>query len=57
MVALATPALAEIVNINLLQLNDIYEITPVEGELVAGWRVWRHYVNNFTTPTLVHTRC
>ncbi|EKF06106.1 MULTISPECIES: bifunctional metallophosphatase/5'-nucleotidase [unclassified Tolypothrix] len=36
MVALATPALAEIVNINLLQLNDIYEITPVEGGTRGG---------------------
>ncbi len=35
-VTLATPALAEIVNINLLQLNDIYEITPVEGGTRGG---------------------
>ncbi|MBD2211537.1 bifunctional metallophosphatase/5'-nucleotidase [Nostoc linckia FACHB-104] len=35
-VALATPALAEVVNINLLQLNDIYEITPVEGGTRGG---------------------
>ncbi|MDZ8189624.1 MAG: bifunctional metallophosphatase/5'-nucleotidase [Nostoc sp. ChiSLP02] len=35
-IALATPALAEIVNINLLQLNDIYEITPVEGGTRSG---------------------
>ncbi|WP_242051599.1 bifunctional UDP-sugar hydrolase/5'-nucleotidase [Nostoc sp. FACHB-280] len=30
-ITLTNPVLAEIVNINLLQLNDIYEITPVEG--------------------------
>ncbi|WP_414756179.1 bifunctional metallophosphatase/5'-nucleotidase [Anabaena sp. CCY 9910] len=35
-VILATPALAEIVKINLLQLNDIYEITPVEGGTRGG---------------------
>jgi 5'-nucleotidase len=35
-VAFTTPALAEIVNINLLQLNDIYEITPVEGGTRGG---------------------
>ncbi|ABA23601.1 metallophosphoesterase [Trichormus variabilis ATCC 29413] len=35
-VTLATPALAEIVKINLLQLNDIYEITPVEGGTRGG---------------------
>ncbi|GAB1544715.1 5'-nucleotidase C-terminal domain-containing protein [Scytonema sp. NUACC21] len=35
-VTLATPALAETVNINLLQLNDIYEITPVEGGTRGG---------------------
>ncbi|OUL30415.1 bifunctional metallophosphatase/5'-nucleotidase [Nostoc sp. T09] len=35
-VALATPVMAEIVNINLLQLNDIYEITPVEGGTRGG---------------------
>ncbi len=35
-VTLATPVLAEIVNINLLQLNDIYEITPVEGGTRGG---------------------
>lgn len=35
-VTLVTPALAEIVNINLLQLNDIYEITPVEGGTRGG---------------------
>jgi len=32
----ATPVFAEIVNINLLQLNDIYEITPVEGGSRGG---------------------
>ncbi|OUL24930.1 bifunctional metallophosphatase/5'-nucleotidase [Nostoc sp. RF31YmG] len=36
MVAVATPVMAEIVNINLLQLNDIYEITPVEGGTRGG---------------------
>ncbi|MBD2205267.1 bifunctional metallophosphatase/5'-nucleotidase [Calothrix sp. FACHB-1219] len=35
-VALATPVMAEIVKINLLQLNDIYEITPVEGGTRGG---------------------
>lgn len=35
-VTFATPVLAEIVNINLLQLNDIYEITPVEGGTRGG---------------------
>jgi 5'-nucleotidase len=35
-VTLASPALAEIVKINLLQLNDIYEITPVEGGTRGG---------------------
>ncbi|BAY13311.1 bifunctional metallophosphatase/5'-nucleotidase [Calothrix sp. NIES-2098] len=35
-VAIATPVMAEIVNINLLQLNDIYEITPVEGGTRGG---------------------
>jgi 5'-nucleotidase / UDP-sugar diphosphatase len=35
-VALTSPALAEIVKINLLQLNDIYEITPVEGGTRGG---------------------
>ncbi|MBD2503172.1 bifunctional metallophosphatase/5'-nucleotidase [Anabaena azotica FACHB-119] len=35
-ITLATPVLAEIVNINLLQLNDIYEITPVEGGKRGG---------------------
>ncbi|MBH8554438.1 bifunctional metallophosphatase/5'-nucleotidase [Nostocaceae cyanobacterium CENA357] len=35
-VTLATPAFAEIVDINLLQLNDIYEITPVEGGTRGG---------------------
>ncbi|MDM9382913.1 bifunctional metallophosphatase/5'-nucleotidase [Chlorogloeopsis sp. ULAP01] len=35
-VAFTTPVLAEIVNINLLQLNDIYEITPVEGGTRGG---------------------
>jgi 5'-nucleotidase / UDP-sugar diphosphatase len=34
--ATATPTLAEIVKINLLQLNDIYEITPVEGGTRGG---------------------
>lgn len=35
-VTFATPVLAEIININLLQLNDIYEITPVEGGTRGG---------------------
>ncbi|WP_256871841.1 bifunctional UDP-sugar hydrolase/5'-nucleotidase [Nostoc sp. TCL26-01] len=35
-VTLATPVLAEVVKINLLQLNDIYEITPVEGGTRGG---------------------
>jgi len=35
-VTFATPVFAEIVNINLLQLNDIYEITPVEGGSRGG---------------------
>ncbi|MEH2080439.1 MAG: bifunctional metallophosphatase/5'-nucleotidase [Nostoc sp.] len=35
-ILIATPALAEIVDINLLQLNDIYEITPVEGGTRGG---------------------
>lgn len=35
-ITLTTPVLAEIVNINLLQLNDIYEITPVEGGTRGG---------------------
>ncbi len=35
-ITFATPVLAEIVNINLLQLNDIYEITPVEGGTRGG---------------------
>ncbi|BAY20549.1 metallophosphoesterase [Calothrix sp. NIES-2100] len=35
-VALATPVMAEIVKIDLLQLNDIYEITPVEGGTRGG---------------------
>ncbi|MDZ8028918.1 MAG: bifunctional metallophosphatase/5'-nucleotidase [Nostoc sp. DedQUE01] len=35
-VTLATPVLAEIVKINLLQLNDIYEITPVESGTRGG---------------------
>jgi 5'-nucleotidase / UDP-sugar diphosphatase len=30
------PALAEIIDINLLQLNDIYEITPVSGGKSGG---------------------
>ncbi|AUT02378.1 bifunctional metallophosphatase/5'-nucleotidase [Nostoc sp. CENA543] len=35
-VTLTTPVLAEIVKINLLQLNDVYEITPVEGGTRGG---------------------
>lgn len=35
-IALTTPVLAEIVDINLLHLNDIYEITPVEGGTRGG---------------------
>jgi len=35
-VILTTPGLAEIVKINLLQLNDIYEITPVESGTRGG---------------------
>ncbi|AKG20227.1 bifunctional metallophosphatase/5'-nucleotidase [Calothrix sp. 336/3] len=35
-VTFTTPAWAEIVNINLLHLNDIYEITPVEGGTRGG---------------------
>ncbi|WP_413200682.1 bifunctional metallophosphatase/5'-nucleotidase [Nostoc piscinale] len=31
-----TPVFAEVVNINLLQLNDVYEITPVEGGTRGG---------------------
>lgn len=33
---LASPALAEVVKVNLLQINDIYEITPVEGGRWGG---------------------
>ncbi|MGH1395310.1 MAG: bifunctional metallophosphatase/5'-nucleotidase [Trichormus sp.] len=33
---LPLPAFAEIVNINLLHLNDVYEITPVEGGTRGG---------------------
>lgn len=33
---LNSPALAEIVNVTLLHLNDIYEITPVEGNTRGG---------------------
>lgn len=35
-VILATPALAEKVNITLLQMNDVYEISPVEGGTRGG---------------------
>jgi 5'-nucleotidase / UDP-sugar diphosphatase len=35
-ITFTTPVFAEIVNINLLQLNDIYEITPVEGGTRGG---------------------
>lgn len=34
--SLASPAVAEVVNITVLQLNDIYEITPVEGGKRGG---------------------
>ncbi len=33
---LATPVFAETVNFTLLQLNDIYEITPVQGGKMGG---------------------
>ena len=35
-ISLASPALAEVVNITLLHLNDVYEITPVEGKTRGG---------------------
>ncbi len=34
--SIASPALAEVVDITLLHLNDIYEITPVEGGKRGG---------------------
>ncbi len=34
--ALANPAWAEIIDITLLQLNDVYEITPVSGGKTGG---------------------
>lgn len=35
-ISIANPALASVVNINLVDLNDIYEITPVEGRKWGG---------------------
>ncbi len=34
--SVAHPAYAEIINLNLLQINDIYEITPVSGGKTGG---------------------
>lgn len=36
LVSFASPALAENVNITFLQLNDVYEITPVSGGKSGG---------------------
>lgn len=35
-ISAAYPAYGEIINLNLLQVNDIYEITPVSGGKVGG---------------------
>lgn len=35
-ISIANPALASVVNLTLLHLNDIYEVMPVEGRLRGG---------------------